>query len=134
MTSKRRKTTSRRERRDVPLPPAPEDATRRWQPLLIGLLALLPLATFWPVLRSGFIILDDDAYVSSNASVRNGLTWAGVRWAFTTGHEANWHPLTWLSHMADVSLFGLNPAGHHATSAMCCTSSTRSSSSSSSAA
>src|SRR6266496_70419 len=116
MTSKRRKTTSRRERRDVPLPPAPEDATRRWQPLLIGLLALLPLATFWPVLRSGFIILDDDAYVSSNASVRNGLTWAGVRWAFTTGHEANWHPLTWLSHMADVSLFGLNPAGHHATS------------------
>jgi protein O-mannosyl-transferase len=116
MTSKRRKTTSRRERRSTPLPLPPEDPKRRWQPLLLPLLALLPLATFWPVLRNEFITLDDDAYVSSNVSIRGGLTWAGVRWAFTTGHEANWHPLTWLSHMADVSLFGLNPAGHHATS------------------
>src|SRR5262249_17308767 len=54
-------------------------------------------------------------YVTSNVVVRGGLTRAGIRWSFTTGHTANWHPLTWLSHMADVSLFGLNPAGHHAT-------------------
>ena len=53
--------------------------------------------------------------MTSNVPVRRGLTWAGFRWAFTTGHASNWHPLTWLSHMADVSLFGLNPFGHHAT-------------------
>jgi hypothetical protein len=53
--------------------------------------------------------------VTLNAQVHGGLTWAGARWAFTTGYMANWHPLTWLSHMTDVSLFELNPAGHHAT-------------------
>src|SRR5947208_10429285 len=115
MTAKRRKTTSRKERR-APLPPAPADAKSRWDPVLLPLLALLTVATLWPVLGSEFVVLDDDAYVYSNPVVRNGLTWSGVKWAFTTGHEANWHPLTWLSHMADVSLFGLNPAGHHATS------------------
>jgi len=115
MTSKRRETNSRKEQSGAPLPTVTADAKRRWQPFLFPLLALLPLATFWPVLRNGFIAFDDDSYVS-NGTVRNGLTWAGVRWAFTTGYEANWHPLTWLSHMADVSLYGRNPAGHHATS------------------
>jgi tetratricopeptide (TPR) repeat protein len=115
MTPKRRETNSRKEQSGAPLPSVPAVAKRRWQPLLFPFLALLPLATLWPVLRNGFIAFDDDGYVS-NGIVRKGLTWAGVRWAFTTGHEANWHPLTWLSHMADVSLFGLNPAGHHATS------------------
>jgi tetratricopeptide (TPR) repeat protein len=79
------------------------------------LLALLPLATFGPRLGKEFIFYDDDAYLTVNETVRHGLTWAGLRWAFTTGHAANWHPLTWLSHMADVSLFGMNPIAHHAT-------------------
>src|SRR5262249_49348239 len=48
--------------------------------------------------------------------VQNGLTWDSLRWAFTTAHAYNWHPLTWLSHMADCELYGLNPAGHHLTS------------------
>ena len=52
-----------------------------------------------------------------NPEVLAGLTRAGAAWAFTTFHESNWHPLTWLSHMADAQLFGADPAGHHATSA-----------------
>jgi tetratricopeptide (TPR) repeat protein len=58
---------------------------------------------------------DDDQYVLQNGVVLNGLTLDGVGWAFTTTYFTNWLPLTWLSHMLDVSLFGLNPVGHHAT-------------------
>lgn len=80
------------------------------------LLVLLTLAAFLPVFRNGFVNYDDPDYVLANSMVRDGLTWSGVREAFTTGRAANWHPLTWLSHMTDVSLFGLDPKGHHATS------------------
>ena len=52
-------------------------------------------------------------YITDNPHVRAGLTWATVKWAFTTYDKANWHPLTWLSHALDCELFGLNPAGHH---------------------
>lgn len=78
-------------------------------------LAALVWAAFGGALRNGFVRFDDDAYVFENPPVAQGLSWAGARWAFTTGTEANWHPLTWLSHMADVELYGLNPAGHHFT-------------------
>ncbi len=81
-------------------------------------LALLVLAVYLPVLNNGFINLDDGGYVYDNPQVKEGLTWNGFRWAFTTGYEANWHPLTWLSHMLDVEMFGLVPAGHHAVSAV----------------
>src|SRR5208282_1193673 len=54
-------------------------------------------------------------YVSENADVSGGLTWHGVWWAFTTGAAANWHPLTWLSHMLDVQLYGAAPGPHHLT-------------------
>lgn len=79
-------------------------------------LVLLTLAAFLPVFRNGFVNYDDPDYVLSNSMVREGLTWSGIREAFTTGRAANWHPLTWISHMTDVSLFGLDPKGHHATS------------------
>ncbi|MBM3290561.1 MAG: hypothetical protein FJY92_10450, partial [Candidatus Hydrogenedentes bacterium] len=68
--------------------------------------------------QNGFVDFDDDDYVFANAHVEAGLTWDGVRWAFSTGHAANYHPLTWLSHMADVSLWGMNPAGHHLVSVL----------------
>jgi protein O-mannosyl-transferase len=63
--------------------------------------------------RYQFTHWDDPAYVSKNAEVSRGLTWEGVRWAFTTSQEANWHPLTWLSHMLDVQLFGMAPGPQH---------------------
>jgi tetratricopeptide (TPR) repeat protein len=63
--------------------------------------------------RADFISVDDHEYVSGNQIVQSGLTWNGVRWAFTASHVANYHPLTWLSHMLDCQLFGPNPGWHH---------------------
>ena len=85
--------------------------------LVCLLLAAVTLAVFWPVRLNDFLSqYDDQDYVTANPQVRQGLSWEAVTWAFRTGHAANWHPLTWLSHMLDVQLFGLNPAGHHLTS------------------
>ena len=82
--------------------------------LVLGLLLVLAtLALYNPVTHHPFVNYDDDRYVTDNAHVRAGLHWDTVRWAFTTYDEANWHPLTWLSHAMDCQLFGLNPAGHH---------------------
>lgn len=83
--------------------------------LTSGLLVLVTLAVYWPVLRCEFIEGDDPDYVTQNAHVRSGLTLANLRWAFTAMHANNWHPLTWISHMLDCELYALNPAGHHAT-------------------
>ena len=85
-------------------------------PLALTLIGLITVAVYWPVLHNGFIDFDDDVYVTANNAVQQGLTLKGLFWSFTTFHAANWHPLTWLSHMLDVQLFALNPAGHHATS------------------
>jgi tetratricopeptide (TPR) repeat protein len=90
-----------------------------FQPRFIAvLLALVTLAIYLPVLHNGFVNYDDDDYVTNNRVVKNGLTPAGVHWAFTTFHSANWHPVTWLSHMLDCQLFGLNPAAHHFVNAL----------------
>ena len=62
-----------------------------------------------------FVDFDDGLYVTENSYVQKGLTIEGCIWAFTTSHAGNWHPLTWLSHMLDCELYGLNPAGHHYT-------------------
>lgn len=77
------------------------------------LLVAITFAVFGQTLRHPFIDLDDDDYVYANPMVAKGLTWKGCAWAFRQSHEANWHPLTWLSHMLDCQLYGLEPAGHH---------------------
>jgi len=79
-------------------------------------LGALVLTAYWPALGNGFLNYDDTLYVTRNPVTQQGLSWATVLWAFTTGFAANWHPLTWLSTMLDVELFGLDPRGHHATS------------------
>ncbi len=84
--------------------------------VICAALAAAALAVFWPVLHHDFINYDDDVYVTENPEVRAGLTLDGLRWAWTTSHAANWHPLTWISHMLDCELFGLDPRGHHLTS------------------
>lgn len=63
-----------------------------------------------------FVSLDDHVYVTENPTVLRGLTAEGVQWAISTFHTGNWHPLTWVSHMADTSLFGPGPAGRHVSS------------------
>ena len=78
-------------------------------------LAVVTTALYWPMLHHNFVNFDDDDYITNNSHVKAGLTWAGVAWAFQTGAAANWHPLTWLSHMLDCQLYGLYPGGHHST-------------------
>jgi protein O-mannosyl-transferase len=78
-------------------------------------LALVTAALYWPLLHHGFVNLDDQTYITANAHVQAGLTGPGVAWAFQIGYAAYWHPLTWLSHMLDCQLFGLNAGGHHFT-------------------
>jgi tetratricopeptide (TPR) repeat protein len=81
-------------------------------------LALVTLAVYWPVTSHQFIIFDDDDYITDNSHVTAGLTWPGIVWAFTTDHAANWHPLTWISHMADCQIYGVKPGGHHLTNVL----------------
>ncbi len=83
--------------------------------LLCLLLVAAVLAAYWQVRNHDFINLDDYTYVTENAHVQKGLSRESVVWAFTTTHAANWHPLTWLSHMLDCQLYGLTPRGHHLT-------------------
>src|SRR5262245_29148480 len=93
------------------------DAARH--PVFLGtLLFVLTLALTWRTGEFAFLNFDDGEYVTKNEVVRGGLSLAGVRWAFTTSHAANWHPLTWLSHMLDVELFGLDAGAHHRSSAV----------------
>jgi tetratricopeptide (TPR) repeat protein len=76
----------------------------------------LTAAAFAPVLSNGFTQFDDGTYVERNPHIKHGLSVATVTWAFTTMRAANWHPLTWLSHALDWSLYGANPRGHHLSS------------------
>ena len=76
-------------------------------------LVLLTAAVYGQVINHSFIHYDDPGYVAENLIVQDGLTWKGFRWAFTTVAMGNWHPLTWLSHMLDVQLFGMKPGFHH---------------------
>ena len=77
-------------------------------------LAVGIVLVFAPVWQFDFVALDDPLYVSENPQVAGGLTWAGVKWAFTTTHGGFWIPLVWLSYMADVGLFGPAAGPHHA--------------------
>ena len=71
---------------------------------------------FWRTAGHDFVNYDDPDYVTANEHVKRGLGVATVTWAFRSGEASNWHPLTWISHALDVSLFGLDPRGHHVTS------------------
>jgi protein O-mannosyl-transferase len=84
--------------------------------LSVILLAGVTLAVFAPVVSFQFINVDDNVYVTGNDHVQRGLNGHNAAWALTALEAANWHPVTWLSHMLDVTLFGLNPRGHHTTS------------------
>ena len=75
---------------------------------------VLSLLLFSQVTRFQFINFDDDQYVYANSVVRNGLSLSGFSWAFSQTTSGHWQPLTWLSHMVDCSLFGVNsPGAHH---------------------
>ena len=82
----------------------------------LSFMILLILIAYWQVGTFGFNVLDDYDYVAKNEHVRTGLTFNNVIWAFQPVSEVgNWHPITWLSHMLDVEIYGLEPRGHHIT-------------------
>ncbi|MFZ3374209.1 MAG: hypothetical protein WA183_01490, partial [Chthoniobacterales bacterium] len=79
--------------------------------ILLGL-AVMTFAIYAQVIGHQFITLDDDSYIRENPMVNRGVTLAGLAWAFTAFYVANWHPLTWIAHMIDSQLFGMNAGGH----------------------
>lgn len=81
-------------------------------------LTLITLGIYWQTNSHGFHIYDDAAYVTGNAIVLQGITPEGIAWALSAFHIANWHPVTWFSHMLDVQLFGTNASGHHVVSVL----------------
>jgi len=84
--------------------------------LICVALSIITLAAFWPVGGLGFIRYDDfgpRGYIVDNQHIQSGINLDSIGWAFTTTQASNWHPVTWLSHMLDIQLFGLHPAGHH---------------------
>jgi protein O-mannosyl-transferase len=88
----------------------------RQKVLISILLVAATVAVYGQVIGFRFVNLDDHPYVLDNPNVLQGLTLKGVLWAFTTFHADFWHPLTWLSHMLDVELYGVWAGGHHLTS------------------
>ncbi len=94
----------------------PAGRNDRWLvPGVCIFLAAITFAVFGRTLGYGFVNYDDDMYVYENPVVQKGLTWEGFRWALTYGNIGHWHPLTWLSHMLDCQLYGLQAGGHHLT-------------------
>lgn len=88
---------------------------RREYGICLVLLAMT-FVVYGQIRHHDFFEYDDGAYVSGNPQIQNGVTAAGLRWALTTGHASNWHPLTWISHMIDCDLYGITPGKHHLTS------------------
>jgi protein O-mannosyl-transferase len=92
-------------------PQRPSEHKKLW--LIAGILVVINVMAYFPVSTYGFVNYDDATYISNNPDVTRGLTFDGLVWAFTTGRASNWHPVTWLSHMTDVQLFGVNAGAHH---------------------
>ncbi len=78
-------------------------------------LVILTMAVFWQVTDFEFVQFDDGVYVANNTRLWDGFSWDDVGWAFSTTYFGNWHPLVWLSYMADAWVFGKNPGGFHLT-------------------
>ncbi len=109
---------SRRKKRNRTATVAQHEARPRFSlgALQLAVALALLLVTAWayaPVLQADFINFDDDDYVYANPAVTAGLSPQGVAWAFTSAHASNYHPLTWIAHMCDVELFGLDAGAHH---------------------
>jgi len=99
---------------------APAQTMKATTPFFVALTLIAgTLAIYLPACRYPFVNLDDPGYVYRNLNLREGLSWEGLRWAFTSlDYQYNWHPLTWISHMLDVELFRFQAESHHTTSVL----------------
>jgi tetratricopeptide (TPR) repeat protein len=88
-----------------------------WKYIVCLFLVVTTLIVYWQVPKYEFLNYDDDLYITQNYHVKAGLNMSGLIWSFTSGTMVSnyWHPLTWLSHMLDYSLYGMNAGGHHMT-------------------
>jgi len=116
MPSRALKAERKRKGLDTVRPPASAAARERTRTIWLSVaLVALTVAVFEPVRHFSFVTWDDTGYVSQNPIVKQGLTLAGVAWALTSPGQFYWHPITWLSHMADVQISGMQAGGHHVT-------------------
>ncbi|MEN6407028.1 MAG: hypothetical protein ABFC77_11215, partial [Thermoguttaceae bacterium] len=116
--SKKRKSRLTVPPRPSPVAPAAVSRNRWLAPAICGGLALAVFLVFGQTVRHKFINIDDPPYLCENPIVQRGLSVPGTVWAFTARHSSNWHPITWLSHMADCQIYGLRPWGHHLTNVL----------------
>jgi tetratricopeptide (TPR) repeat protein len=79
------------------------------------ILALVTLVVYWPITHHDFTNFDDDGYITGNSHIYSGLSWPNILWGFEHINAGYWIPLTWISHMVDCQMYGLNPGGHHLT-------------------
>jgi tetratricopeptide (TPR) repeat protein len=98
---------------DMKAKPEDEQKVTLMRLAIMAGLAFLVISVYWPAAWFDFIELDDNLYLLENPNIKMGLSPAGIKWAFTTFHTTNWHPLTWILLLAEFSLSGLNPAGFH---------------------
>ena len=111
-----RQRTIRRQRERARKATASAPSNRHSSTRTVAFSLLLVVGTcvlYSPVHNHDFLNYDDDVYVSHNTHVAAGLSWQSVRWSLTATEQANWHPVTWLSHALDCQLFGLDPGYHH---------------------
>src|SRR5450432_424884 len=120
-----RKANKKRPAKAVSAPPNPINSKTRptssqhWLVIAICIfLGAIAWVVFGQTLGHDFVNYDDNKYVYENPEVTKGLTWQGTSWAFTHSYTANWHPLTWMSHMLDYQLYGLHASGHHLTNVL----------------
>ena len=84
--------------------------------IICGLLMAATLLVYYRAINHEFVNYDDDLYVTQNVNVQKGITWEGIKWAFSFNNVVYLHPLTWLSHMLDVQIYGMRSGWHHLTS------------------
>ncbi len=100
-----------------------ENAVKMRTTILVCIvLIMVTFAVYWQVGNHEFLTYDDNSYIAENAHVSKGMTYDNIIWAFTSVDQCNWHPVTWLSHMLDTQIYGMNPRGHHLTNVVihCC--------------
>ena len=93
-------------------------SARRRVVLISLLLVLITLTLYNPAVHYGFVNFDDPGYITTNRNIQSGVNWGSIKWAFRSTSQANWHPLTWLSHALDWQLFHAHAAGHHYTNVL----------------
>jgi tetratricopeptide (TPR) repeat protein len=80
---------------------------------MVVVLIIVVLTAYYQATHHEFISYDDEAYITDNAHIKEGVNCNSIRWAFTSLDVSNWHPVTWISHMIDYSMYGSDPYGHH---------------------